>query len=523
MARDRVIVVGAGIGGLVAALRLAHAGLGVTVVERAAQPGGKMRQVAVGGRTFDAGPTVFTLRSVFDALFDEVGERLDRHLVLQPLATLARHAWADGACLDLFADLDASVAAIGAFAGAAEARRYRAFSLRAAQVFETLDRPFMQAPRPSPLSLVARAGWRGLPGLLRIQPFRSLWQQLQRDFTHPRLRQLFARYATYCGSSPFHAPATLMLVAHAERAGVWQLAGGMHALAGCLASLAQARGARLRLNTAVERILVSSAGAACGVELADGERLPADHVVFNGDVSALTQGLLGRDAQRALPARTAAAPRSLSALTWHLTARSEGFALAHHNVFFSDAYRDEFHDILTHRRLPLAPTVYVCAQDRSEAAAQRPPPSSDEPERLMCLVNAPACSDGRPSLTATEIRRCEQTTRDHLARCGLHLMPGPTPAITTTPADFQRLFPGSRGALYGPATHGWYASFSRPGSRCRIPGLYLAGGSVHPGPGVPMVAVSGRLAAQQVLQTIASRTSIAGWRAAATPGGISTR
>jgi 1-hydroxycarotenoid 3,4-desaturase len=519
MPRDRVIVVGAGIGGLVAALRLAHAGLVVTVLERALQPGGKMRQVALDGRLLDAGPTVFTLRSVFDALFDEVGERLDDHLCLQPLRTLARHAWADGAQLDLFADLDASVAAIGEFAGAAEASRYRAFCARAERVFRALDRSFMQAQRPSPLSLVARAGLRGLPGLLQIAPFASLWHELQRAFGHPRLRQLFARYATYCGSSPYLAPATLMLVAHAERAGVWQLQGGMHSLAACLASLARARGAQLLLGMAVKRILVQH-GAACGVQLESGERLMADHVVFNGDVSALAQGSLGDAARRAVHRNSP--QRSLSALTWNLVATTRGFPLAHHTVFFSDAYGDEFDDIFVRGRLPRAPTVYVCALDRQQLGVDHESPPAPADERLLCLVNAPACGD-RAQLSAMEIRRCEQISFEHLAACGLRVDRDRSRQITTTPADFHRLFPGTGGALYGQATHGWRASFSRCGSRSRMPGLYLAGGSVHPGPGVPMVALSGQLAAQRVLQAIASRTSIWSWRAAATPGGISTR
>ena len=207
----RVVVVGAGVGGLTAAALLAHEGLDVQLLERADSPGGKMQAVELGPLRLDGGPTVLTMRWVFDALFEQLGESLDRHLHLQRCDVLARHAWSAEERLDLHADLAQSLDAIAAFSGAAEAARYEAFCARSAQVYATLDRPFMRSARPTPLSL----SWRvlrqqGLPGLrqlLRISPFSTLWQVLGSYFHDPRLRQLFGRYATYCGSSPFDAPA----------------------------------------------------------------------------------------------------------------------------------------------------------------------------------------------------------------------------------------------------------------------------------------------------------------------------
>ncbi len=497
MPTERVVIVGAGIGGLAAAMHLATRGLAVTVTERAGAPGGKMRQVEVAGHRIDAGPTVLTLRNVFERLFADAGTSLDAHVTLRPLDILARHAWDADTRLDLYADRERSAEAIGALAGPAEARRFRAFCAHARRVWETLERPFVMAAEPSLPGLLGGVGAKGLARLPEIRPFSSLWRELGSYFHDPRLRQLFGRYATYCGSSPFDAPATLMLVVHVELEGVWTVEGGMHRLASAMAAQAQRAGAHLRYAAHVAEILFAG-GRAAGVRLADGEELPADAVIVNADVAALATGRLGAAARRAVPSMAGVA-RSLSALTWCLHAPAEGFPLVRHNVFFSRDYRAEFDDILLHGRLPAEPTVYVCAQDRDD----EPNPAGAAGERLLCLVNAPAVGDSR-RFDATEIAACEARTFACLERCGLRLARSAERQVVTTPQDFAELFPATGGALYGRATHGWRASFARPGVRTRLPGLYLAGGSVHPGPGVPMVALSGRAAAAAALTDLTS-------------------
>lgn len=496
MAEKRVIVIGAGIGGLAAALSLAAYGLDVTVLERAPRVGGKMRAVPVAGVPVEAGPTVFTMRWVFDELFAEAGADLDSEVCLRPASLLARHAWNEQDRLDLFADIAASAEAIGVFAGAREAEGYRRFCARAAEVYRTLEGPFIRGDRPSPVDLAQRVGLSGLGSLWRIQPFATLWSALGEYFRDPRLRQLFGRYATYCGASPFEAPATLMLVAHVEQAGVWTVEGGLSRLARAVADLAERRGARLRTGAHVARI-VTERGRVAGVELADGERIAADAVIANADAAALGDGLFGFDVA-SVGDRIPPRERSLSAVTLCLTARPKDFDLAHHTVFFSADYRAEFDAILRDRRLPPDPTVYVCAQDRDGDGGIAP----DGAERLLLLVNAPA-DGGERSFSPQEIAACESTLLRKLSACGLTLEPT-APATITTPQDFASLFPGTGGALYGRASHGWTATFKRPGARTRVPGLYLAGGSVHPGPGVPMAAQSGRLAAAALRADLAS-------------------
>src|ERR1700761_5927762 len=261
MSSQRAVVIGAGIAGLSTALALSARGLDVTVVERSARPGGKMREIELGGRRIDSGPTVFTMRWAFDELFDALGERLEDHVTLQPLNILARHAWPDGSRLDLFADEEQSADAIGGFAGRADAEGFKAFSTDAKKIFDILKDPFIRAPAPSMTALLRSSGFRELTA---IKPFQTMWKALSRYFSDPRLRQLFGRYATYCGSSPFDAPATLMLVAHVESAGVWMVDGGMYRLAAALSELAERRGVHLRYSAEVSSIIVR-AGRATGV------------------------------------------------------------------------------------------------------------------------------------------------------------------------------------------------------------------------------------------------------------------
>jgi 1-hydroxycarotenoid 3,4-desaturase len=491
---DHVVVIGAGIGGLSAALDLAASGLQVTLFERQSAPGGKMHEVEIGAQGIDSGPTVFTMRWVFEELFADAGEALSDHVVLKASDVLARHSWSDGSRLDLYADTDRSVAAIDAWGGSRAAAAYRRFALESQSIFETLDRSFMRVERPGAVGLVRSLGLAGIPRLLATKPFRSLWNELGKQFEDPRLRQLFGRYATYCGSSPFDAPATLMLIAHAERAGVWFIDGGMQRLAEALSGAAARAGAELHFATNVERVLVNG-GRATGVELTDGTSIAADAIVFNGDVAALSEGLLGDKACFAIPTRRGE-PRSLSAITWSVHAAVKGFSLDHHNVFFSDDYADEFKSIFENGSVTANPTVYVCAQDRAAGAV----PGTGSNERLLLLINAPPRAFGQ-----AELDQLQRQTLAHLEKHGVALRMTPDACVRTSPNDYANRFPGSGGAIYGWPTHGWSGSFKRLGSRSQLRGLYLAGGTVHPGPGVPMTALSGRIAARSIRRDLSQR------------------
>ncbi len=511
------VVVGGGVGGLACAIDLASRGVRVTLCERAGQVGGKLRQIAVAGRAIDAGPTVLTMRWVFEGLFADAGTSLAEQVKLRPLTTLARHAWADGSRLDLHADVERSAAAIGEFAGAAEARGFREFCRHSAAIYAQVSGPFIAAARPTVTSLVGSLGLRGLGGVFKIDFHRSMWKALGDYFRDPRLRQLFGRYATYYGSDPFTAPATLNLIAHVEQLGVWTVEGGMFELAAALRRVAIERGVVVRCGAEVAEVAVHG-GKVRGVMLADGEAIVADAVIVNGDVAAVAEGRLGTAAAAAVK-RPADDRRSLSALTWAAVAEVQGWPLLRHNVCFSRDYAAEFRDLAA-GRLPGEPTVYICAQDRGDALAEDAAyTAAAGSQRLLILVNAPP-RGGEGRFCHPEIEACRQATFQLLRRCGLDLTLRPEASEVTTPNDYAALFPGTHGAIYGAATRGFTDSLTRQGARTKLAGLYLAGGSVHPGAGVPMATLSGRHAAQSVLADLASTV---GWRPAGTAGGTSTR
>jgi 1-hydroxycarotenoid 3,4-desaturase len=511
-AQQQVVVIGAGMGGLAAAIDLAAAGLAVTVVERADGPGGKMRTLPSAAGPVDAGPTVLTQRAVFDDLFAAAGARLDALAPLVAEPVLARHFWPGGARLDLSSDRDASAAAVAAFAGAADAAAFRAFAARAGRLRAAFQAPVIAASRPDRPG-IARALLRA-PGLLRaMAPLSSLARVTAASFRDPRLAQLFARYATYVGGAPDRTPALLMLIWATEEQGVWRVDGGMHRLALAMAGLARSRGAAFRFGAEAAAVEVAL-GRAAAVRLADGTSLPAAAVVCNADPRALALGLLGRPAAAAVDA-AAVAPPSHSAHVWTFAARLAGLPLLHHNLFFPASPGSEFADLAA-GRMPRAPTLYLCAQDRG--AGRRAPAG---PERVQIIANGPPLAGAPPDprRAAEEAERCRMQVFTALAPFGLRVDPRPDTGSLTTPADFAALFPGSAGSLYGPSPHGLTASLKRPTARSRLPGLYLAGGGVHPGPGIPMATRSGRHAAAAILADLASTSPS---RPTAMPGGIST-
>jgi 1-hydroxycarotenoid 3,4-desaturase len=447
-----------------------------------------MRQV----NGVDAGPTVLTMLDVFQALFDDADARLDDHVTLIPQDILARHWWPDSGPLDLFPDQQRSADAIGAFAGARSKSEFLEFAQRAERLFDGFRDPMMLSPDPKLANLTAHVLRN--PRLIRdMAPGQTLKRLLQSSFTDPRLRQLFGRYATYVGGSPDKSPALLSLIWEAEARGVWCVKGGMHALAVSIGKLFEAKGGTLRTNAHVASIECNSDGIT-GVTLQDGEHIPADQVIFNGDPRALALGLLGNDPKPAAPI-TSKRARSHSANVWSFKGTPSDIPLVHHNVFFCDPEKNEFADIAK-GQIPTQPTLYVCAEDRGQ---DTPAPSN---ERFEIIMNPPPLTER--AAQPEDYETCQKRTFPRLRTYGLTFSPEPGPDALTMAKSFDALFPGSAGSLYGQTPHGMTAALERPTARTGIKGLYLAGGGTHPGAGGPMAALSGRHAAEAILTDLTS-------------------
>jgi phytoene desaturase len=319
-----------------------------------------------------------------------------------------------------------------------------------------------------------------------------MWRALCRYFDEPHLRVLFARYATYCGSDPFLAPATLNVIPHVELGfGLHTVEGGMYRLAEALAALARERGVAVRLDADVERVELDERERRAVAVHIGGERLEADAVICNGDVAQLPHRLLAGTRWAATHlAAFDALPPSLSAFVHLAVARSGDSRLRHHNVFFSDDYPREFEALTARHEAPDSPTVYLCAPDHAEVGSQR----------WFFLSNAAAVPAGdlAPSVESwgAEATRCRARLGVVLAHHGLALDGNVLAEQSVTPADFAGLFPSSRGSLYGAASNSRTSAFKRPPNRVRgLANLYCVGGSTHPGAGVPMVALSARITA----------------------------
>lgn len=502
--QPRAVVIGAGMGGLAAAIRLAAGGCRVTVVESADSPGGKARARLTDAGPAPMGPTVLTLKAEVDALFALCGTTTEAEVTITRLPRLARHWWPDSGPLDLYPDRDANIEAIRAFAGDREAQGFARFDAAARGLYEAFEHPVMRAAKPD-LAAIARTTLRRPKLWPALLPGMTLDRWLGQFFHDARLRQLFGRYATYVGGRPAHTPAVLALVWQAEAQGVWAVTDGIQALAQALARAAERIGVRFHYATQARRITRQS-GRVAHVET-DQSHHPADIVVLNGDPRALTNGHLGDAARAAL--KPPGKP-SLSAWVWSFAALPQGPRapdLIHHNLFFTADAEAEFGPIGA-GKMPERPTLYLNAQDREQGTT---PPT----ERFQIILNAPANRPDHPD----EDRTCHDRTFPALGRMGLTFAPSPGPEALTRPKDLAQRFPASLGAIYGASPEGALAAFQRPVARTALPGLYLAGGGVHPGAGVPMALLSGRQAA---LQALADLTSALPSARTAMPGGTST-
>ena len=483
---DRIVVIGAGLAGLSAALRLRGAGRQVTVVERGSGPGGRAGRVERAGYALDTGPSVFTAPEVVADALAAVGEKLEERLTLLPLETTYRAQYADGSHLDVHADSDAFADEVAALCGPAEADALRRYLADLAELYRLQLNTFIDRNLDSPLDLAGPE----LLGLARRGGFRRLSRHVEQYFSDDRLRRLFSFQALYAGVSPFRAIAAYAVIAQLDiGAGVWHPVGGIAAVPRALADAAAAAGVTFRYGTAVDE-LETSGRRVSAVLLAGGERLPADAVVVTTDQPhTLVPGLRP-------PRRPVYSP---SCVALHLGVRDELPGQAHHTISFGESWRGVFDELTRYGRPMSDPSLLVSMPSRTDRSL------APEGGQVLSIVaptpNLDRRSGGNPDLDWTTLgpRYRDEVLRTLEARGWTGLSDAIEIQEMATPLDWaaQGMAAGTPFALAH--TFGQTGPF-RPSTLPRRgpENVVLAGSSVQPGVGVPMVVISGRLAAERI-------------------------
>lgn len=490
MSEPPAVIVGGGIGGLSAAIHIAAAGHRVTVLEQNPSVGGKMGEITANGFRWDTGPSVITMRHVFEDLFAAAGRRLDDYLTLEPVDPLTRYFYPDGTVLDATRDLPRMLTQIARL-DERDVEGYLGY-LRTVARLHRITGPVFIYDQPPTL----RSFMRVSPlDALRVDGLRTMDRAIRQFVRSPHLRQLLGRFATYVGASPYRAPATLNVIGHVElNGGVWYPAGGVASIAAAMARLAGELGVEIVTGARVTSIDTGSGGRIEGVTLADGTRQSAAFVVANLDVAHVYERLLppALSASRRVKNLLGMEP-SCSGFILLLGIRGTHPHLAHHNIFFSSDYAREFDDIFSREVPPTEPTVYVSITSKTDP--DHAPPGH---ENWFVLVNVPALG---PAWDWTQhVREYRDRVLGRLRAFGLDVDGDIVAEHVLTPLDLERMTGARRGALYGASSNNRLAAFRRPHNRAPdVRGLYFAGGTTHPGGGVPMVTLSGRVAARLAL------------------------
>ena len=489
---SHVVVIGGGVGGMAVAARLSVKGHRVTLLEHADRVGGKLFTYRREGFAFDTGPSLFTLPAVYRDLFLKTGKSLEESIDLQELDPAFRYVFPDGSEVTLPGVDPAKCAqAFGAAFGAESESQWREFTARGADMWRLTRGPFLQSPLK---------GWKSLLPLANpsdvntIAPFTSLRKLARKYFTNPRMITIVDRYATYTGSDPRHAPAVLATIPYIEQVfGAWHIGGGVGTLATALEKRCVERRVAIRTGVTVTNIETIN-NTVSGVRLETGEFIAADLVVSNSDAT-LTQDLLSQQDQKRVPKIPDSPSLAGFVLLIALNGTTEG--LAHHNVWFPENYDAEFDAIFGKTPAPpLDPAIYACVPDDPQ---MRP---SKDTESWFILVNAPRHDPNARNgfdWDAPEVKeKYAQNILEKLAERGTDIRSRIKWMEIRTPADLEREVMAPGGSIYGTSSNGPRAAFTRPANQSVITGLYLVGGSSHPGGGLPLVGMGAEITSELI-------------------------
>jgi phytoene desaturase len=496
---SKVVVIGAGIGGLSAAARIAKAGHEVEIYEAANFVGGKCRTEWIGRYAFDTGPSLLTLPAVYRDFFLKTGAVMEEVLTQIPVDPSFDYRFADGSSVK-FANLSRfqTLAAITAAFGSDAAAQWDQIMKRAEAMWDVSREPFIESELTSVAALFKRVTL--LRDLLIIAPFKSLREIATEKLTDQRLRYIVDRYATYSGSDPRKAPAVLLSIAFVEEAfGAWHLAGGIGQLALAIEKRCLDLGVKIQLNSPVAKIKTAK-GSVTGIVLANGTEIPADIIVSNSDASLTYQKLLDPSEKRAKSERRNLAKTESSlagfSLLLGLRPTESSEKLNHHTILFPKNYDAEFEAIFSQKKPVENPTIYICAPNDPLMVKDA------GHESWFVLVNAPrhdeTGTNGFNWRDENFKHKYANSIIDQIEARGINIRERLDVFEIRTPLDLQESVMAPGGSIYGTSSNSASAAFLRTKNRSPIKNLFCVGGSTHPGGGLPLVGISAEIVANAI-------------------------
>lgn len=486
----RAVIIGAGVGGLACGARLAAAGYDVTVLEKASRIGGKLGVHVEEGFRFDTGPSLLAWPELLRELLDTThSDGHDEDFELVPIDPIARYFYPDGVRLDAHADRDRMRLSFDEALGLGTGAAWNNLMLRAERMWSVIEEQVLSKPTSGITGLVGQSV--RVTDLRTIAPHRSLRSIGQQYLHHPHQRQFLERYATYTGSDPRRAPAVLATIPWLEQTyGSWYVPGGLHRIAEILQRRIEAHGGAVHTAAPVDTVATRD-NKVVGVTLTDGTRIPAEVVVSNTEARTLYGQLLEHPNAARWRDQVERAEPSLSGFVLLLGLRGTTPDMAHHTVMFNTDYDSEFDAIFGAGPEPVPdPTIYV-------SAPRDPSIAPDGCEAWFVLVNA--ARQGPVDWDAGDrSARYAEHIIDLMAKRGLDIRQRIRVHRWLSPADLQRRTGAIGGAIYGSSSNGRRAAFLRPANGAPVEGLYLVGGSAHPGGGLPLVLKSAEIVAGMV-------------------------
>lgn len=485
--KQTAIVIGSGIGGISSAIRLANRGYKVTIFEQASKAGGKISEIRVGNYRFDTGPSLFTLPMLVDELYTLCGSDPRDYFDYVSLDASCKYFWEDGTDITAWHDTGAFAAEVEAKTGVV-AQQLHGFLKKSRRLYELTSEVFLFNSFHNWRNFLKPAYKRSLLHLHELDAFVSMHHRNKKWFHHPKIVQLFDRYATYNGSSPYKTPATLNIISHLEHnIGAFFPVKGMYSIATSLQKLAEKNGVEFVFNSKVEEVILKK-NMVAGVRV-NGQVHPADIIVSNVDVVPLYQQLMPGEK---MPRKQLTLERSSSALIFYWGINRQFSTLKLHNILFSENYRQEFDHLFGSKTIGPDPTVYLFISSKLV--------DGDAPagcENWYVMINVPENTGQDWDNMVKEARRniilkINRVLQTDIESC----------IVSETMADPRSIEhdTGSfRGALYGLSSNGRFAAFNRhPNFRRKYKNLFFTGGSVHPGGGIPLCIASAKIVDQEV-------------------------